>query len=83
MKKRFLSAFLAFAMVFGMLPTTAFAESAPVVYGTYNEAGTWVQDSTCTGTLTDAETGIQVSKKATPVEGEDNGFTPDKWYDFE
>ena len=74
MKKRFLSAFLAFAMVFGMLPTTAFAESAPAVYGTYNEAGTWVQDDTCTGTLTDAETGIQVSKIATPVEGKENTY---------
>ena len=68
MKKRILSILLVLLMVMSMLPMTALAVDAgsAVVYGNYVD-GAWVQTPGSTGSITDAATGITVSKTATPT----------------
>ena len=72
MRRRILASLLAFVMLFSLLPVNALADeiagdaSAAVVYGTYNEKGEWVQ-GTGSGTYTDPDTGVILSKIAEPT----------------
>ena len=72
MRRRILASLLAFVMLFSLLPVNALADeiagdaSAAVVYGTYNEKGEWVQ-GTGSGTYTDPDTGVTLSKIAEPT----------------
>lgn len=77
MKKRLLALFLAFVMAMSLLPVSVFAAGedapAPVVNGYYNESGAWQAGES--GTIVDKDTGIQMSKTATPVPGDPNKYT--------
>ena len=79
MKKRILSILLVLVMAFSMLPVTALAvdddpPAPPVVYGSYDESGNWVEDPNSDGSYTDAESGITVSKTAEST-GNPNEYT--------
>ncbi len=79
MKKRILSILLVLVMAFSMLPVTALAvdedpSARPVVYGSYDENGNWVEDRDSDGSYTDPESGIKVSKTAVPT-GKPNEYT--------
>lgn len=56
-------------MLISLLPATALAATDPdVVYGTYGDS-TWTRDNSITdGSITDANTGITLSKTATPTD---------------
>lgn len=75
MKKRLLALFLAFVMAMSLLPVSVFAagEGASVVNGYYNESGAWQAGES--GTIVDKETGIQMSKTATPDTDDPNKYT--------
>lgn len=66
--KRILSAALACVMLLALLPATALAATDPnVVYGTYGDS-TWTRNNSITnGSVTDSDTGITLSKTATPT----------------
>lgn len=76
MKKRLLALFLAFVMAMSLLPVSVFAAGedapAPVVNGYYQD-GAWQAGGT--GTIEDADTGIQMSKTATPDPKNPNKYT--------
>lgn len=74
MKKRLLALFLAFVMAMSLLPVSVFAagEGAPVVNG-YYEDGVWQEGGD--GTTEDTNTGIQMSKTATPDPSVPNKYT--------
>ena len=63
MRKRLLAMSMAVLMLLGLFPTSAFAvEGDDVVYGTYVD-GVWTE-GTGTGTYTDEDTGVTLSKTA-------------------
>ena len=73
MKKRLLAFVLTFALVISLLPTTVLAvEGDRAVNGIYQD-GTWQQSGI--GSITDSETGIELSKTATPDPGDPNLYT--------
>lgn len=75
MKKRLLALFLAFVMAMSLLPVSVFAagEGDSVVNGYYDEFGAWQAGGT--GTIEDMDTGIQMSKTATPDPSDPNKYT--------
>lgn len=74
MKKRLLALFLAFVMAMSLLPVSVFAagEGKSVANG-YYEDGVWREGGI--GTIKDTDTGIQMSKTATPDRSDPNKYT--------
>lgn len=75
MKKRLLALFLAFVMAMSLLPVSVFAagEGESVANGYYDNSGTWQVGGD--GTIMDEDTGIQMSKTATPDPEDPNKYT--------
>lgn len=75
MKKRLLALFLAFVMAMSLLPVSVFAagEGESVANGYYDNSGTWQVGGD--GTIMDEDTGIQMSKTATPDPSDPNKYT--------
>ena len=72
MRKRIFAMLVALIMAISLLPVSALAgdvdpPAPPVVYGSYVN-GVWVENSGSTGSITDAATGITVSKTAEPTD---------------
>ncbi|MCD8191470.1 MAG: VWA domain-containing protein [Oscillospiraceae bacterium] len=71
MRKRILAIVMAVCMMLSVLPTSAFAdeeqteESSGIVYGTYDEDGTWTEDTDSTGTVTDGNYMLSKTAEAT------------------
>lgn len=76
MKKRLLSCFLALAMALSLLPMSVLAvgdgDDSRVVNGSYSDSG-WSAGGT--GSITDGETGIKLSKTAVPDPSNPNKYT--------
>lgn len=82
-RKRGLALLMCICMIFTLLPFSAFADASSdksVVYGTYDDNGTWTQDDKATDTVTKTVDNqgntVTLKKTATPT-GNENEYKID------